>query len=148
MKIKKMMFKDISAVDPETPIETLIKLLCRQHRSSIPVVNDENEAVGMIQVEDIIRGSLPTYYNMITNTSFIPDLNQLFNRLKTMKNKKVKDFMQTKFITATEDDSNQYVADLMIKNNLKSVPIIRDKKLVGIVNRIDFLSSLLIEERK
>jgi CBS domain-containing protein len=56
--------------------------------------------------------------------------------------------MQTKFISATEEDTNTYVADLMIKNNLQSIPILRNKKLVGVVDRIDFLSSLLVDERK
>jgi CBS domain-containing protein len=148
MKIKEIMYKDISSVDPEISIEILLKVLTKHHRSSIPVVNDDNEVIGMVQVEDIIRGSLPSYYNMIQNTSFIPDMNQLFKRLNSMKTQKVKDIMQTKFISATEEDTNTYVADLMIKNNLQSIPILRNKKLVGVVDRIDFLSSLLVDERK
>lgn len=148
MKIKEIMYKDISSVDQEISIEILLKVLTKHHRSSIPVVNDDNEVIGMVQVEDIIRGSLPSYYNMIQNTSFIPDMNQLFKRLNSMKTQKVKDIMQTKFISATEEDTNTYVADLMIKNNLQSIPILRNKKLVGVVDRIDFLSSLLVDERK
>lgn len=148
MKIKEIMYKDISSVDSETPIEILLKILTQHHRSTIPVVNDEYEVIGMVQVEDIIRGSLPSYYNMIQNSSFIPDMNQLFKRLKSMKTKKVKDIMQTKYFSATEEDTNTYVADLMIKNNLQSIPILRNKKLIGVVDRIDFLSSLLIDERQ
>ncbi|MFC1477929.1 HPP family protein [Candidatus Margulisiibacteriota bacterium] len=145
MFVKDIMFRDITSVGEDTTIKYLVKLLMRQRRDYLPVVNQNNEYIGMIGVEEIMNAALPNYYQMISNIAFMPDSNKLVKGLYAVRNKTVKEYMH-KVPAVSDSDTAINVANLMIQKGLKSIAVLKANKLVGVVNRIDFLSSLLEKE--
>jgi len=144
MYVKDIMFNDITSVGPNTDIKYLIKLLMRQHRDLMPVANQHNEYLGMIGIEDVIYNALPNYYKLISNINFMPpSSDKLIESLQNVKDKIVKDIFRKETFTLNEQDTALHAANLMIKEDLKTIAVIRDKKLVGLVNRADFLSFLI-----
>ncbi|MFC1596130.1 HPP family protein [Candidatus Margulisiibacteriota bacterium] len=142
MYVKDIMFRDITSVIEDTTIKYLIKILMRQRRDFLPVVNQNNEYKGMIGVEDVIHAALPNYYQMLNNIAFMPDSNKLVDGLQKVRDKQVKEFMlDTPTVSIT--DTALHAANIMIQKGLKSIAVIRGQKLVGVVNRVDFLSSLI-----
>ena len=57
--------------------------------------------------------------------------------------RQVTEIMTRNVVTADEDASLTDVAALMLKHNVKRLPILRDRAVVGIVSRIDLLQALL-----
>jgi len=81
---------------------------------------------------------------MLHSTSFIPDMNQLAKKLVQIADDSIEKYMQRDFICVEGDDDDLQAADLIIRRNLKSLPVVdKEGRLVGVVKRIDLLEHLL-----
>jgi CBS domain-containing membrane protein len=94
----------------------------------IPVVNDQNEIVGIITNRDILKISVSALAGISER-----DQRYIHNKLKA------KDVMQTKIITVPENTSLFAAAKILTTNKIGCLPIIGKGKLVGIVTEADFV---------
>ena len=76
MKIKEVMIPDLTSVSADTPIKEAVKIMSQQRMVGLPVVDNEQNVIGIITESDITKASLPGYYKELQNPSFIPDFNQ------------------------------------------------------------------------
>jgi len=56
--------------------------------------------------------------------------------------------MNTKVITIKEEDNEVIAADLLIRNKIQRLPVVRENKLVGIVTLTDICRILLESNEK
>jgi predicted transcriptional regulator len=66
----------------------------------------------------------------------------LYKEVRKMKSKKVKDFMKKEVVTIDINDDLYKAARLINKNNVDRLPVVQDKKLVGIITKKDILRVL------
>lgn len=142
----------VTANEFETIGDVAAKLA--KHRiSGLPVVNSEEELVGMISESDIIR----SFTSMVTESSGRRLLTSLAHSLDllaalcktdhekgerifaTLRETPVNEVMTTRVVSARPDDTIQRVAELMTESNVNRVPIVDHGKLVGIVGRVDIV---------
>jgi len=143
MKVRDFVRRDLSSVERDTPISQAIKLLENAGLSSLPVVDEEGRLVGVISERDIIRALVPEYMDMLHSASFLPSLDQLARKLREIGDHPVERYMTKEVVVAKLDDSDLYVADIMLRRGLKQLPVVDEKgRLVGMVRRIDLLSRL------
>jgi len=143
MKARELMRRDLTSVEPDTPVSEVIYLMEQAGLSSIPVLDDEGVLVGVISERDIIRAALPGYLEMLHSASFLPNLNQLSKRLKEMAPEPVSKYMNPDVIFVHPDDEDLQIADTLIRNELKQLPVVDDQgHLVGVIRRIDLLYRL------
>jgi len=143
MKVRDFVRRDLSSVERDTPISQAIKLLENAGLSSLPVVDEEGRLVGVISERDIIRALVPEYMDMLHSASFLPSLDQLARKLREIGDHPVERYMTKEVVVAKLDDSDLYVADIMLRKGLKQLPVVDEKgRLVGMVRRIDLLSRL------
>jgi CBS domain-containing protein len=140
----------VTADESETVGDVASKLA--KHRiSGLPVVNSEDELVGMISESDIIR----CFTSLVTESSgrkLLSSLAQSLDLLSELckkdhdigekvftglKETLVSDVMTTNVVAAEPEDTIQKVAELMTRNNVNRVPVVEQGKLVGIVGRAD-----------
>lgn len=133
MKIKEVMIPDLTSVSPDTPIKDAVKIMSRQRMAGLPVVDSEQNVIGIITESDITKASLPGYYKELKNPSFIPDFNQFSQQTKKIAHLPVRDFMTTTVYSVEEDTSRTEAADLLFRKHLRIVPVVRKGKLVGIL---------------
>lgn len=144
MRVKDIMTKDLTAVRENQSLKALIYLLEKSELSGVPVIDKQGTVVGFISERDVIQAALPNYFEMLRTASYLPDINQLSQRLEEIKNDPVSEYMVEDVITVDEDEEDIHVADLIIRNELNRVPVINeDGMLAGIVQRIDLLGALL-----
>ena len=137
MKVREAMIRDVSAIFEDETIEDFIVSCLRQNKSGLPVVDDEFKVVGFLSESDVIRSALPSYFSLLQSASLIPDTHQFVLRLEKIKNDKVSLHMIKRVTCVKLDDTVIYAADLLIKNNLKILPVVdEERRLIGIVNRI------------
>lgn len=137
MKVREAMIRDVSAIFEDETIEDFIVSCLRQNKSGLPVVDDAFKVVGFLSESDVIRSALPSYFSLLQSASFIPDTHQFVLRLEKIKNDKVSLHMIKRVTCVKLDDTVIYAADLLIKNNLKILPVVdEERRLIGIVNRI------------
>lgn len=144
MKVREIMTRDLTAEEKTIPVRELIFILNSAVMSNMPIVDEEGKLIGIISEKDLIKAALPGYFEMLHSTSFIPDMNQLAKKLVQIADDPIEKYMQRDFICVEEDDDDLQAADLIIRRNLKSLPVVdKEGRLVGVVKRIDLLEHLL-----
>lgn len=145
-KVKDFITRDLTSVTEDTPLKEVAELLALRELSGIPVVNKENEVTGFISEADIITSIFPEQVR-IENPDVIgfANLSQVVKKLSQVGLAMVKDYMKKSPVTVTEETPASDVAEIMLHKDLKRVPVVRNKRLVGVVDRAS-LSRILLEE--
>ncbi|HER25061.1 MAG TPA: CBS domain-containing protein [Candidatus Atribacteria bacterium] len=133
MKIKEVMIPDLTSVSANTPIKEAVKIMSQQRMVGLPVVDNDQNVIGIITESDIAKACLPGYYKELQNPSFIPDFDQFSRQAKKIAHLAVKEFMTTIVYSVEEDTSRTQAADLLFRKDLRIVPVVRAGKLVGIL---------------
>jgi CBS domain-containing protein len=133
LKIKEVMIPDLTSVSADTPIKEAVKIMSQQRMIGLPVVDNDQNVIGIITESDIAKGCLPGYYKELQNPSFIPDFDQFSQQAKKIAHRPVKEFMTTIVYSVEEDTSRTQAADLLFRKDLRIVPVVREGKLVGIL---------------
>ena len=140
MKVRDIMTKDLTSVEPDIPIRELIFILDNARMPNVPIVDEEGKLVGIISEKDLIRAALPGYFEMLHSASFITDMNQLARKLAEIAEDPISGYMKSTPLHVTEQDDLLQAADLIIRQGLKNLPVVdADMHLVGRVKRIDLL---------
>lgn len=140
------MTRDLTSVTEDTTLIEVTEILSLRGVNGIPVVNNENMVTGWISERDIITSIFPEKVK-IENPDVIGfmNLSQVVKKLTQVGHAKVKDYMSKIFNPVKEDTPAPDVAELMLHKDLKRVPVIRNKRLVGVVDRAS-LALILLEE--
>lgn len=146
LKVKDFMTRDITSVTEDTALVEVAELLSLRALSGIPVVNKQNEVKGFISEKDIITSIFPERVKF-ENPDLIglTNLSQVVKKLRPLGQAMVKDYMSKSTNTVKEDAPAADVAELMLHKDLKRVSVVRNKRLVGIVDRSS-LAHILLEE--
>jgi CBS domain-containing protein len=68
---------------------------------------------------------------------------QLSKSLKEYSQRPIEEFMRKNIVTIDEDDNEVLASDLLIRNKIQILPVLRDGKLVGIVTLTDICRVLM-----
>lgn len=139
-KVRDYIYKDISSVSESSSLRRVINTM-RLHRMSIlPVVNQLCEYQGCISEQGILHAAIPAYMKTMKDTSFMAQLDQISIRIKGMLDKNVKEFINRDYPYVSPDDTMSYAADLLYRHNGRILPVVENKKLIGLITRIEILS--------
>ncbi len=138
MKAKEIMVTDFPVIPVHTAIEEAVRILRtnqdESHLHASPgliVVNDKGELAGIISPLTIVRALLD-----IGSEMGYPDKMPLLTDLcSSIRGKTVEDIMDWQPISVTEDAHILDVADLFVKNRFQRIPVVRGKKVLGIIYR-------------
>ena len=138
MKIKEIMTKNVISITPEASLKELATLI-KQHRiNGVPVVTKEGALVGIVTMTDILKILRDIYY-WSELESVKPGLGVKDALLAEKEKATVETKMTTGVRTIKEDDTVEDVLRLMCKQNIHTIPVTRDGKLVGIVGVTDIV---------
>ena len=143
MKASDVMVREVITTHPQASVSEVAKLLVDYDLSAVPVVDDEERVVGVISEADLLRreelGSekiRPWWLEAITPAA------ALAKEFAQSHGKRVEEVMSSQVISATEDASLSEIASLLEKHRIKRVPILKNRKLVGVVSRSNLVQAL------
>ena len=143
---KDLMTKEVITVKPETPVKELVKMMSENDIEAIPVLNDKEEVVGIITDGDLVmRASkfhMPLFYQILGGVIYLEHPNAMEAELKKMLGTTAADVMTKRVVAVTEDTPLEEIASAMVTRKIKRIPVVKDKKLVGIIGRKDILTIL------
>jgi CBS domain-containing protein len=152
MLVKGAMTKKPVVCKPETTLREATALMREHHIGGLPVM-EGSELVGMLTESDLIsllRSEqvsedlwLPSPFEIIE----IPireyiNWEKTKHALRNIGEMQVKKVMTRRVITATEEMDVEEAAALMIKEGVARLPVLRGKKLVGIITRADIITAI------
>jgi len=144
MKVSQLMVKDLTSVEADDTIRSLVETLETSETSSVPVTDAESRLVGIISERDVLAAAVPKYMELLHSASFMPNIDQLTAGLNRIADDSVKRYMNQKVVSTSADSYDLQAADLMLRNKLRLLPVVdEDGVLVGIVRRVDLFKHVL-----
>ena len=143
MRAHQIMTRPVITVTPETTIVEAANTMLQRHVSGLPVVDSADKLVGIISEGDFIRRSeIGTQRKRGRFLKFILGPGQAATDFVHEHGRKVAEIMTPQPLTITEDTALEEIVELMEKNNVKRLPVMRGDKIVGIVSRANLLQAV------
>lgn len=121
MIAKNIMTKNVETVTPETSLADAVNILLMREISGMPIVDGDGRLKGVVSEKDVFR------------LAFSGKVHE----------SKVADVMTTKVITFPPDADIREIAKVLGENVFRTVPILEEGKVIGIVSRADILKVAL-----
>ncbi len=137
MKAKDIMRIEVQCVSETTTLRELSRAFRRYGVTTIPVVNERGELVGVVNEADLLRAMLPSYAELQDNLHYMHDFEYLEDRAQSVENLPVREIMTRGAVSVDEDDSLMRVIALFLLKSCSHLPVVRDGKIVGVVTRTD-----------
>ena len=136
MKAMDVMVRDVITVSPGDDVADAVQLLADYDVSALPVVDDDENVVGIISEADLLhREEIGTETRRPWWLEAVTPASSLAGEFAKSHGRRVEEVMSTNIIAASEDTPLGEIATLLERHRIKRVPILRSGKLVGIVSR-------------
>lgn len=149
--VKDVMTKDVITIKSGATVEELARLLIKHKISGVPVVDDDNQLIGVVTENDLIsqnkRLHIPTVIRLF-DAFILLGSGRMEEEIKKMAATTVDDICVKKIVSITEDASLEEVATIMAEKNIHLIPVLRDRTVVGIVGKADIVKAMTDEASK
>lgn len=127
--VRDVMISNPITVVTGTTIETTQEVFAQHDFNGLPVVDNQGHLVGMVTKLDVLKAFV------FTRESKVPQYSAIMNR-------SVDEIMKKDIVTVDMETPLTRVLQRMIDTRFKSIPVVEEGKLVGIVAREDVLRAL------
>ncbi|WP_110927245.1 acetoin utilization AcuB family protein [Bacillus massiliglaciei] len=126
MIVEKIMKKDVIALTPSDIIKDALYIIKEKRLRHIPIVDEEFQLVGLVSDRDI-RDASPSIFR---TSEYKDDFERELGAI-----------MKTEVITGHPLDFVEEIGAVFCEKNISCMPIIKEKKLVGMITGTDLLHS-------
>jgi CBS domain-containing membrane protein len=140
-----IMTREVVAVEKDTPLKLVAKLMAEKGVSGVPVLDRDRHVAGVISEKDFLfrMGGKDAGSFMGVVATCLKGKGCV---ALSIREKRAEDIMTSPAVTVTEDTILMDIANVIIENNINRVPVVdRDNKLVGIVTRGDVVEAQLLK---
>ena len=143
MRAHQIMTRSVVTVTPDTPVVEAANIMLQRHVSGLPVVDASGKLVGIISEGDFIRRSeIGTQRKRGRWLKLILGPGKAAGDFVHEHGRRIAEIMTTEPLTISEDTELEAIVELMEKNNVKRLPVVRGDKVVGIVSRANLLQAV------
>jgi CBS domain-containing protein len=143
MNAADVMTTAVITVTPDTPVGEIVALLLRHGISGVPVVDAEGGVLGVVSEGDLLRrAELGTEKQRGTWRTFFTGTARLAGEYVRSHGRQARDVMTQDVVCVGPATTLEQIADLMEERHIKRVPVVAERKLVGIVSRKNLLRAL------
>ena len=143
---KDIMTKNVTTVGAATTIEELARILMEHKISGVPVVDDNENLIGIVTENDLIsrdkRLHIPTVMRLFDAFIVLESQSKVEKEIKRMTAITVNDIYTKEVITVAEDTPVQDIATIMSKKRVHLIPVVEGKKILGIIGKIDLIKGI------
>jgi CBS domain-containing protein len=143
MKVRDIMTRKVLSIEPSASVFQAVHSMLQNKISGLPVVNTDGDLIGVVTEGDFLRrAETATERKRPRWLAFLAGPGKLADEYVHTHARKIADVMTPEPFTVTEDTTLDKVVQLMEKHRVKRLPVVRGKKLVGIVSRANLLHAL------
>ena len=132
MLVKERMSHPVIPVRPDLPVMEALNLMKKEHIRRLPVVDKHGRLVGIISEQDLLQAA-PSSATSLS----VWEVNYLIGKVI------VKEVMSEDVITITEDTPLEEAARIMVDHKIGGLPVVRKRKVVGIITETDLFKIFL-----
>lgn len=143
MLVKDVMTLNVITVTPETKLKNITKLIKENRINGLPVVDQEGSVVGIITMTDFLR-MLRDIHHWSRLEKENPEVKAIKDILVREKDEATVSSKMTKLIwTIDEESPIENVLELMYKYDIHTIPVVKGRKLVGIIGATDVVNACI-----
>ncbi len=131
--INDIMISDVVTVEKGTSVTEAIEKLVKSNITGLPVVNTDNEVIGIISEKDVLALAI-----RIQEKTYNTEEEGML----------VEDFMTKDVVTIEATESMTALCSCLMKNKFRRLPVLLKGKMVGIVTRRDVISHIFDTHRE
>ncbi len=120
------MAKRLTTFKPDQSINEVIETLLSKRISGAPVVNDENELIGVISEGDCLKEVVKGKYD---NLPILAG--------------KVSEHMSTQVVSISSETNIFEAANMFLGRRIRRFPVVKDGKLIGQISQKDIMKAVL-----
>ncbi|MBD1572597.1 CBS domain-containing protein [Vibrio sp. S17_S38] len=141
-----IMSQDLITINQDASLGQAWKLLHKHKISMLPVVNEQQELLGVISSVDFLKNlTVPSYSGLLKHLSGM----LVKRKHKKEVNNRVQDLMVTDVIAVKDTDHIVALVPLLSDIGLHHIPVLDDKqKLCGIITQSDLIGALYSVNQK
>lgn len=154
MKVSECMTREVVTIKRSTTLSQLIETFQKYNFHTLPVVEEDNRLVGIVNFEDIIKVFQPYSVELTTMLKTVPFLEMEFKEddfLGADISSEMgilivaDDIMNTHVVTAEPEMDINKVRALMKLHNMAHLPVAKDGILVGMISLFDIILAVFRE---
>jgi CBS domain-containing protein len=143
MRAHQIMTRQVITVATGASIVAAANIMLDKHISGLPVVDEAGKLVGIVSQGDFIRrAEIGTQRKRGRWLKYLVGPGREASDFVRERGRKVGEIMTPDPCTVTEDTTLEDIVELMERNNVKRLPVVRGEKLVGIVTRSNLLQAV------
>jgi len=133
MQAQDVMSAKVWTIRPEDPVSKAVTLICRHRISGVPVVDKGGDLIGLISERDVLQAMYPDKPVLKARRG----ATRSSGGLRELKRLRAADIMVRDVVTAPPEADLLLLASLMATRKIRRIPIVRGRRLVGIVSQGD-----------
>jgi CBS-domain-containing membrane protein len=147
MKAKDVMTKNVITVHRETTVRDLAVLFSEHRISSVPVVDDAGDLIGIVSESDLVEQDkslhIPTVVSIFDWVIYLESGKRFEKELQKMTGQTVGDIFTEQVFSVGPEAPVSEVADIMSSEKVHEVPVVEGKRIVGVIGRIDLIRTMI-----
>jgi len=144
---KDIMSTNIVSVQNDTPVSELAKLLTDNNISGAPVLDTNGKITAVVTENDLIDRSkklhIPTVITILDSVFYLENPEKMEEEIKKMAGTTVADICSGSVTAIMPDTPLDEIATVMAEKNVHTLPVLEDKKLIGIIGKKDIIRTLI-----
>ncbi|ALA57908.1 CBS domain-containing protein [Nitrospira moscoviensis] len=145
MRIHDVMSTGVLTARKTDTVRSVVIKMINRHCGAIPVVEGDNQLVGMVTLRDVLLPLYPNYGDYIHDTVHSRDFIEMEDGYGEVLGKKVEEVMSRNPLTVSPDTPILEAASYMGLKNFRRIPVVDRTTLVGMVSIGDINRGLFFE---
>jgi CBS domain-containing protein len=147
MKVKDIMNTNVKTAKPATPVRDIVEVMCFNKISGLPVVDDNNNVVGVVSEKDVLRKMFPDISD-VAKEEGVPDFERMEKDYGDALSLKTGDIMSKLVASANPDMPLMKAVSIMCVQKIRRIPVVQGNKLVGIISLGDVHKAIFANSLK
>lgn len=143
MKARDIMTPEVLTIDPDATVLQAVRIMLQHKVSGLPVVDTTGELLGIVSEGDFLRRAETNTERLRPRwLEFLMGPGQLADEYVHTHARKISDVMTRELVTVLEETTLDEVVNLMERHRIKRLPVMRGRRVVGIVSRANLMRAL------
>ena len=143
LTVEDLMSTDYGTLKPGMNLKEATDLFYTRKTSYLPVISDDLKFLGEVRINDLISVGIPDYAKMIGSLNFLTSFEPFEKLLLEEENIPIENIMKKALVSLKPESSVIEAALKMTQGNFRHLPVIKDGRVIGIMNIMDILNKVL-----
>ena len=141
-----LMTTNVITVKNDMPIKQIMKIMADHKIEALPVIDKNDYLVGIITDGDLMfrfsKFYPPLFEQILQDAIHVENPMAMRDEVNKMLGNTAGDIMTKRVVSVTEDMTLEDISSILVTRKVKRLPVVKDKKVIGIITRKDIISVL------